>query len=121
MSPEHAATERERLHARIADGISSGLQEQRLDPDAVTKFETLLDDLAAQKDPRAAILRTALQQRLRVWEPVFALRAPFANQEEILGTRLTIESGSLIGERQAASTRLGLAKETVLTDRRCAD
>lgn len=116
VSPELAAADRERLHARIADVISTGLQEQRLDAPSTARLQAMLDDLAAHHDPRATTLSAALQQRLRAWEPVFELRSPFSNQAKVFGKSLPVQGGALENQQPAPTQRSGLATETVLTE-----
>ena len=98
IAPVQAASYRERSHQRLAAHIEESIHRPRLQPEDVAQLEDLLARALDQRKPEAAApLRQALNKRLRVWEPVFELAAPYTwLPDGLIPKRVRVEEGGLI-------------------------
>ena len=97
IAPAQAASYRERLHQRLAAHIEESIHRPRLQPEDVAQLEDLLRALDQRKPEAAAPLRQALNKRLRMWEPVFELAAPYTALPDGLDPKhVRVEEGGLI-------------------------
>jgi hypothetical protein len=97
LAPEPSARFRQRLTEQLHQSLAETLARPRLDADAIRRFEDNLKVLAIRAPTAAPELRKRLQQRLRTWETVFALQAPYTNRQSVLGTSDTrVEANELV-------------------------
>jgi WD40 repeat protein/predicted Ser/Thr protein kinase len=82
--PEQVPALRQAINQHIGKFIEETLRLPRLTPEDVARLETALRLLAIRDPARVPALRQAAAQRLRDWETVFELKAPFTNLKEVL-------------------------------------
>lgn len=91
-----AEAARPRLDRHFATYISGRIDSPRLLADDVEHLQECLALLEARAPSMVAPLRQALTQRLRVWENVFELKAPFARVDDVFPeNRLVAKSNVL--------------------------
>ena len=78
-----ATLARQRLHDRFARSLHAALQQPRLLADEVARIDDDLGWLAKRDARLAAAAREVLQQRLRGWQSVFDVKAPFADSKDV--------------------------------------
>jgi hypothetical protein len=101
LEPGPAAAARARALERFRKETGQLLERPRLEPEDVERFERNVQALAARDPEAAAELRTRLRHRMRDWDAVFELRAPFAEAGRVFaadlvrvqGDRLTVAPG----------------------------
>ncbi len=81
--PERADHARDRLRQKCEEVVRKGLRGPRLSPDEVRRLRGVIAAVGASDRDRAASLDRALAQRLRAWDVLFDLRAPFKGLEEV--------------------------------------
>jgi serine/threonine protein kinase len=85
LAPDQAAVARRTLHQRFADAVRARLREPRsLTPEVLAGFRDDLDWLEARAPELVPELREGLAKRLRVWDPLFDLAAPFDRSSAVL-------------------------------------
>lgn len=111
LAPAEAASSRERLYQSLVAHIEESIRQPRLQPHDVVHLEELIGALDQRRPEAVAPLRQALNRRLRVWEPVFDLAAPFATLASVIDPkRVRIEGEGLLiasppGSADSAASR----------------
>jgi WD40 repeat protein/tetratricopeptide (TPR) repeat protein len=108
------AVARTRLDQRFADSMRASIQKPTLLPDEIARFEANLKLLAGRAPALVPPLREAIDRRLRVWEKVIDLTAPFDEFATVLDpARVKVEADRLALGRVGSGP--GGAATTILT------
>lgn len=83
LAPERGAEARARLLDRAVERFQTALRQPRLDPQHLAALEADLAWIAARSSNYADSLSGELTNRLRAWQPLFELTAPYANAQDI--------------------------------------
>ncbi|MBM4034856.1 MAG: serine/threonine protein kinase [Planctomycetes bacterium] len=102
LSPEQGASARERLYQRFAEQVLASLRRPTVQEGDVKRAEADIRFLEARAPEQVAALRRALEERLRAWQPVFDLRAPFAEVGQVFEPgRVKVEGDAMVLQRTA--------------------
>jgi hypothetical protein len=95
LSPKQVPELRERMVQRVAGLIRLSLEQPRLSPEAEKHVRNALAPLAARAPEAAASLEQLLRERQGGWQPLFDLRPPYQEWQEVFHTLLKPRSDRL--------------------------
>ncbi len=104
LDPAQAELARQRLPQRLARSVDGQLRKPKLAAEDVARVEATLKLLAPLDAKAAAGLRRALSLRLRAWEQVFRLKAPFAGVDAIFDPAQVRVDGDALVRKDAPGT-----------------
>ena len=113
LDPALGAEARATVHERFEGRIRDSLRRSVLDGSDVAAIEERIELLGSRAPELVPGLRKALDERLRRWQPLFELKAPFDGLQAVFGSGASaVVSGEVL-------RRSGKAAEGLLTRVRC--